>query len=63
MNLQLEFIQRRGQPGYGECSACGHQFTEQEYLDRHTDDENDYCPECCPGCYPECNGNEREELK
>lgn len=61
MSIVMKFVQKRGldeqgkpvTQDYGACAECGHQFTEQEYYDRHSHSEEEYCPECCPACNDE----------
>lgn len=32
------------------CYECGEPFTDDEWEDRHQDDEHDYHARCCPNC-------------
>ncbi len=55
MNENIEIIDE-----YGECSVCGHGFTEIEWQDRHTD-PRDGMSDCHNRCCPRCNPKKRSK--
>ena len=51
------FIQIKRELESEICSICGKPFTDNEWLNRHDDEDGEDCHErCCPICYPKKGG-------